>query len=144
MAILDKKTQDKIDNLRFNSNQYFLKEREKYYEMKKEAWNLYPEPKNNWNESYSLAKDIFESYLFEEKKTETIEWLNIMIHSNNELHYFDDDCLFNIAKYKFRVKEYEESLKKFKEVVKEAGMRYFEDEDEIYIDFYLHPENYIK
>ncbi|WP_324027827.1 hypothetical protein QSV08_07740 [Maribacter sp. BPC-D8] len=67
-----------------------------------------------------------------------------MINSNNELHYFDDDCLFNIAKYKFRVKEYEESLKKFKEVVKEAGMRYFEDEDEIYIDFYSHPENYIK
>lgn len=29
MAILDKKIQEKIDNLRFNANQYFLEEREK-------------------------------------------------------------------------------------------------------------------
>ncbi|CAM4413399.1 Tetratricopeptide repeat protein [Zobellia nedashkovskayae] len=143
MAILEQEKQSKIDKLRFEADQYFLNEKEKYYCLKEKAWNLYPEPKNTWNEAYSLAKDIFESYLYEENYIKAKEWLNLMIDTNNVLHLMDEDCPFNIAKFKFDTKEYDDALHTFQEVVKVAGMRYFENEDPKYRNFYLNPEKFM-
>jgi len=143
MAILEQEKQHEIDKIRFDADQYFLEERDTYYSLKEKAWSLYPEPKNKWNEAYSLAKDIFESYLYEENYSEAKEWLNKMIDTNNLLHLMDEDCLFNVAKFKFDTKEFNNANDKFKEVVRVAGMRYFEDEDPKYLDFYLNPEKYM-
>ncbi len=144
MATLSKDKQEKIDEIRFGADEYFMNERSKYYELKEKAWSLYPEPKNEWNEAYSLAKDFFSSYLFENKNNKAKEWLDKMIENNNNLHLFDFDIDFEIGKYFFETKNYTKTLEKWKFVVKETGYRYFEDEDPKYKDFYLNPEKYIK
>ena len=143
MAVLDLKIQNEIDKKRFGANEFYLSDKERYFKLKNEAWELYPEPKENWAESYSLAKDFFKAYLKENDFNKAKEWLNIMIAHNNNLHLMDDDLWFNVGKYYFETKEYDEALNHFKEVVKEAGLRCFEGEDRKYLDFYKKPQKYI-
>ncbi|MFK6999561.1 hypothetical protein [Flavobacterium oreochromis] len=100
--------------------------------------------KKNWNEAYSLAKEIYQAYLLDEKYDEAKEWLNKMIENNNNLHLEDEDVWHETAKYQFETGDNKESYDKFKKVVKVAGLRYFEDEDAKYLEFYKNPEKYIK
>jgi tetratricopeptide (TPR) repeat protein len=144
MEVLDTKIQNEIDEKRFEANEFYLSDKEKYFKLKNEAWELYPEPKENWAEAYSLAKDFFETYLEESDFENAKKWLNIMIAHNNNLHLMDDNLWFNVGKYYFETKEYNEALNHFKEVVKEAGMRYFENEDPKYLNFYKNPQKYLK
>lgn len=144
MALLEEKKQLEIDNLREKANEYWDTDKSQYYKLLKDAWSLYPEPKNNWTEAYSLAQELSSAYLDEGYFDEAKKWLNEMIDNNNHLQHSFEDCSFNIGKYLFCIKQYEDALKHFKEVVKEAGLRYFEDEDPKYLDFYKNPQKYIK
>ena len=144
MAVLDNKLQEKIDDLINIGNEFWDQDKSQYYKKLFEAWELYPEPKKNWNEAYSLAKEIYQAYLLDEKYDEAKEWLNRMIENNNNLHLEDEDVWFETAKYQFEVGDYNESFDKFKLVVEDAGFRYFEGEDPKYLDFYKNPEKYIK
>ena len=144
MAVLDNKLQEKIDDLINIGNEFWDQDKSQYYKNLFEAWELYPEPKKNWNEAYSLAKEIYQAYLLDEKYDEAKEWLNRMIENNNNLHLEDEDVWFETAKYQFEVGDYKESYDKLKLVVEDAGFRYFEGEDPKYLDFYKYPEKYIK
>jgi len=144
MALLDEKNQAKIDKLKEKANDYWDKDKSLYFKFINEAWNIYPEPKNNWHEAYSLAQELFSAFLEEENFSEAKKWLNEMIENNNNLSHSYEDCLFNIGKFQFCIQQYEDALSHFKEVVKEAGLRYFEDEDPKYLDFYKNPQKYIK
>ncbi len=144
MAILEKEVQERIDELRFGANQFFLTDKKKYFSMKEKAWELYPTPKEQWNEAYSLAKDFYQDYLYQNNLEQAKKWLNRMIENNNNLHLFDEDCSFEVAKYHFETKKFEEALELFKYVAGEAGLRYFEGEDPKYLDFYKNPEKYMK
>jgi hypothetical protein len=60
-AILDKEIKEKISVL--ISTAYRFSDSgmdEKSFELLKKAWNLCPDPKENWNEAYNIAKYIFE------------------------------------------------------------------------------------
>ena len=145
MAILNDEIQTRIDEL--TDLAYEKQQAGKYdesFELLKKAWNLYPDPKENWNEAYNTAKYIFEDYMNLQKYHKAKEWLNEMIKNDNNLHLSNEDCLFNIGKYQFCVQQYEDALNHFKEVVKIAGFRYFEDEDPKYLDFYKNPHKYMK
>ncbi|MDR2147821.1 MAG: hypothetical protein LBE91_15320 [Tannerella sp.] len=144
MAVLDLKLQNEIDRKRFEANEFYLTDKKQYFKLKYEAWDLYPEPKENWAESYSLAKDFFETYLEENDFENAKEWLNKMIVHNNILHLMDNDLWFNMGKYYFETSKYDEAFNHFKSVVKEAGFRYFENEDKKYLEFYKNPQKYIK
>lgn len=144
MAVLDLKLQNEIDGKRFGANKFFKTDKEQYFKLKTEAWELYPEPKDNWNEAYSLAKDFFKVYLFESNFVKAKEWLNKMIANNNNLHLFDNDLCFNIGKYYFETGEYKDAYEKWKAVVEDSGFRYFENEDKKYLDFYKSPQKYMK
>lgn len=144
MAVLDSKIQDKIDELEDLS--YEKKQAgdlTEAFRLSEEAWNLYPEPKNNWNEAYNSARYIVEDYMeigdFENAK----KWLNRMIDVNNNLHHNDEQLLFYLGKYFFETGDYQQARSKFKEVVDSAGYRYFDDEAPKYLDFYKHPEKYM-
>ena len=70
MAVLDNKLQEKIDDLINIGNEFWDQDKSQYYKNLFEAWELYPEPKKNWNEAYSLAKEIYQAYLLDEKYDE--------------------------------------------------------------------------
>ena len=108
MAVLDNKLQEKIDDLINIGNEFWDQDKSQYYKKLFEAWELYPEPKKNWNEAYSLAKEIYQAYILDENFDKAKEWLNKMIDNNNHLHLFDEDCTFNYAKYQFEIGEYKD------------------------------------
>ena len=145
MAILEKQLQDKIDDLsnlaydKFQNNKI-----DESFKFLKEAWDLYPEPKNQWNEAYTSAKYLFEDYIRIGNPENAKEWLNKMIEHNNQLHLFDGDITFNIGKYYFETSDYKSALEKWQSVVSDTGLRYFENEKKEYLDFYNQPGSLIK
>lgn len=144
MAILEKNIQDEIDYLIDEGNELWESDRSSYYELLLKAWNLYPEPKSNWNEAYSLAKEIFDSYIIEGNLSDAKKWLNEMINHNNNLHLMDFDISFNIGKYHFENREYQKVYDEWTRLVSQKGFRYFDNQDPKYLDFYKNPEKYIK
>ncbi len=143
MAVLDIEIQSKIDDLINQANENW-ENREVYYDKIISAWNLYPLPKENWNEAYNTAKEIFEAYIIDEKIDKAKEFLNYMIIHNNNLHLFDYDLSFNLGKYYFEIKQFQKALDEWQNLVNQIGYNYFEDEDPKYLDFYQNPEKYIK
>ena len=140
MALLEEKNQIEIDDLREKANEYWDTDKSQYYKLLKDAWSLYPEPKNNWTEAYSLAQELFSAYLEEENFEEAKKWLNEMIENNNNLKHSYEDCLFNIGKYNFEIDNLDEAYNQWREVVRGSGgknhFRYFEGEDKKYLEFY--------
>ena len=143
MGVLEKNIQDKIDYLIDEGNEFWESDRSSYYELLLKAWDLYPEPKNNWNEAYSLAKEIFDSYIIDGNLSDAKKWLNEMINHNNNLHLMDFDLSFNIGKFHFSNKEYQKAFEEWSNLVSQVGLRYFQSEDSKYLDFYKNPERYL-
>ena len=138
MAILDAERQSSIDSLREEANEYWDKNRKKYFSIIIEAWNLYPEPKINWNESYSMAREMFEAYLIEKNINEAKKWLDFMIAHENNLHLNEYEIDHNIGKFFYEKGDLEKAYESWDKIVriKMVGYRYFEDEDPKYIKFY--------
>ncbi|MFC6098430.1 hypothetical protein ACFPVY_17410 [Flavobacterium qiangtangense] len=137
MAILDKELQDKIDALSENAYEKFQNnEIKESFNLLEKAWLLYPEPRNQWNEAYNTAKYSFEDYMKIGDFTNANIWLDRMIDNNSNLHLSDFELEHNEAKYLFETGDYAKAFEKWKYVVKEAGLRYFEEEDSKYKNFY--------
>lgn len=145
MATLDDKIQKQIDSLSEKAyNMFELGNYNYCLNLHEQAWSMYPEPKNKWNEAYNTARyaadDCFSQLDLENVK----KWLDRMIYVNENLHQSDDELMYYVGKYKFEIKDYEDAFTAFRIVVKIAGMRYFEDEPSKYLDFYTHSEKFIK
>ena len=135
MAILDYNIQAQIDGL--SECAYDKSKRKEFYaclKLHEQAWSMYPEPKNNWNEAYNTAKyavdDSFKMLDLDNVK----KWLNRMIYINNNLHQSDEELAHYIGKYKFEIKDYQGAFEDFKNVVQVAGMREFDNEPSKYMD----------
>ena len=145
MAVLDYALQSQIDKLedaayeKLQANDVLAS-----FNLREQAWELYPDPKENWNEAYNSAKYAFRSAKKVGDHDLVKKYLNRMIAVNNNLHHNDNELTFYIAEYHFDNGDYEESLNRFKIVVEDAGLRYFEKEDPRYLDFYKHPEKYME
>jgi tetratricopeptide (TPR) repeat protein len=109
-----------------------------------QGWNLFPEPKTNWNQGYNYAKMAFKGFIQNHRFESAKRWLNRMIEINNNLQLFNAEVWFYVGKYYFETGEYENAHKEWEAVVKDAGLRYFDGEDKKYLDFYKHPEKYMK
>lgn len=142
MAILNSNMQEQIDYLEDLAYEMFQNgEIDESFKLSEQAWALYPEPKNNWNEAYNSAKYIVDYYMNLRNYDKTKEWINQMIYVNNNLHLYDDEMCFYIGKYKYETNDLEGALKEFEFVVKESEYRNFEDEDPKYLQFYMNSQN---
>lgn len=137
MAVLNKEIQDKIDKLIDDAYLDFQnKNCEQSYQKQLQAWDLFPEPKNNWNEAYNTAKYIFDDMIILKKYDLAKEWLNEMIAQNNNLHLMDFDLSFNIGKYHFETGDFEKARAEWDLLVKQRGLRYFGSQPAEYLQFY--------
>ena len=114
-----------------------------FFTLAEKAWELFPEPKEDWNQAYNFSKMVFNHSINNTSIDEAKKWLDRMIHNNNNLHLFDYDVDFNEGKYLFETGNYQEALAKWKYVVNEAGLRYFEREKPEYLEFFKNPEKLI-
>lgn len=145
MAILDYKRQRQIDSL--SESAYEVLDMGDFNSclcLHEQAWSMYPEPRNNWNEAYNTARYAVDDCFSKLDLKNTKKWLDRMIYVNDNLHQSDEEVMFYIGKYNFEIKDYDTALTAFNNVVKIAGIRYFEDENPKYLDFYRHPEKFIK
>ncbi|MHC5310895.1 tetratricopeptide repeat protein [Myroides sp. LJL116] len=140
MAILKQELQEKIDALIEQANEHYQTDKSVYYQLMLDAWELYPEPKNNWNEIYSLASELFTGYLEDNNLSKAKKWLNTMVEINDNLRMDDQDVLFNQGKFLFETADYQKAFECWKEVVRVAGYRYFEGEDPNYLKYYRNPD----
>lgn len=83
-----------------------------------------------------MAKEIFDAFLIDGNIIEAKKWLNEMIDNNNSLHLMDFDLSFNIGKYHFETGDFEKAWEEWDLLVKQRGLRYFEDEPAEYLKFY--------
>ncbi|MHC5309523.1 hypothetical protein ACYSNM_05530 [Myroides sp. LJL116] len=108
-----------------------------YLNLAELGWSKFPEPKQKWIQGYNYAKNFFNWSLKLNDLEQANKWLERMIANNEHLAHSDEEVLFNKAKYLFEVDQHDQALQCWKEVVKEAGYRYFEREDSKYLNFYL-------
>jgi tetratricopeptide (TPR) repeat protein len=147
ILLLDESIQSEIDKLIDGAwdNLQSDGDNENYLETLKKAWDLYPEPKEKWSESYNTAKYIFEGYMDIKEFNEAKKWLEEMTKINNayrardENSGYDEELDFETGKYYYETGNLEEAYKIWREVVKHSGknhFRYFEDEDKKYLEYY--------
>ncbi|QWX84248.1 hypothetical protein H0I23_00935 [Cellulophaga sp. HaHaR_3_176] len=145
MAVLENKFYDKVIAKGKAAVEYIKKgDVGNFFKLSEEAWELFPEPKKNWNQGYNFSKMAFKHAITNDKLDKAKRWLNRMQENNNNLHNFDGECDYYVGLYHFEIAEYERALEIWKEVELDAGLRYFEGDKPEYLDFYLHPEQYIK
>jgi len=145
MATLDNELQDQIDELVDLAYEKSQKgDKIASFELLHKAWELYPEPKENWNEAYNTAKYLFDDYFSEGDLAASEKWLKEMLKNNDSLKLSEGEIQHYEGKYYFEVEKYQQAYERFKYAVEEAGFRYFENEDYKYLDFYNNPEKYIK
>ena len=138
MAVLDSELQEKIDDSFVSAFKEFTESGDAaVFENKIElAWELYPDPKNNWNEAYNSARDLAFVYIKRNEIDKAKKWLNRMIEVNNNLHHNDDELRFYLGKYYYHIHNVEEAMTHFNAVVKSSGYRYFKGKDDEYLKFY--------
>lgn len=143
MSILDSEHFNKVIEIGKKAVEAFKEKNiidfEKYSEK---AWDTFPNPKSNWNQSYNIAKSFFKQNI-ELNKLDTAKiWLDRMIDNNNTLHNFDCEVEFYQGLYEFELNNFNTAYSYWKTVVKDAGYRYFENTKPEYLEFYRNPEKY--
>jgi hypothetical protein len=108
------------------------------------GWDKFPEPKDSWNQGYNYAKMVFKHLLDLNRLTDAKLWLNRMIDNNNKLQNFPAEVRFYIGVYHFEIGDYATALDKWRWVVNDAGLRFFEDQKPEYLAFYNKPESLLK
>ena len=142
IKLLDEKTQAKIDEIIDSAWDESQENDEKYLKILIKAWDLYPEPKEQWSESYNTAKYIFHGYMDIKDFKEAKNWLGKMVKINNAHVAWDEnsgypgDIDFEAGKYHFETVNFEEAYNSFREAVKQSHFRYFDGEDKKYLEFY--------
>ena len=141
---LDKPTQDKIDALGERAYEEFQAgNHNASFNLLFEAWDLFPEPRKNWNESFNLVTYIINDYLTLKNLTDSEKWISELEAIDDHLNISRGTVYFTKGKISYEKGEYEKARENFRESVKEGqGLRYFEDEDPKYLDFYSHPEKH--
>ena len=144
MAVLDKSTQDKIDNLSERSyDLYESGDKEGAYKLMEDAWHLYPEPRENWNESFNTAKEGFRDLIKDQEIDRASVWFERLKKVQQNLMQWEGEFEFYEGVFFFEKKEYGKAIESFKKMFQIDEGRSFEDEDPKYKDFYLHPEKYM-
>ncbi|WP_239353089.1 hypothetical protein [Snodgrassella communis] len=144
MAIVSEKLQEKLDVLNEKIRDCFLKNDHLGIinaELKK--WDLLPAPKEIYDESFHIAKSLIEEYIELKNEKEAINWSKKI--QECDLGRFDcGEREFILGKTLFEFHHFQDSINFIQIAYKKSKGREFKGKDPKYLDFYLHPEKYIK
>lgn len=110
------------------------------------AYEIIPDKKEEYNESYNYCSYVL-NYILEEhyKLNEAEEWLKKLHKIEKYQKCWSGDYAFFAGKTYFELKNFILAKKFFESCVKEGkGTRYFKDEDPKYLDFYKNPKKYME
>lgn len=99
----------------------------------KRSWDLFPEPKYQWENSESTIRYLSEFYMEWEKYDEAMFWAKEIFKCNplpgNGYPYF------LLGKIHYELREFELARRQFEKAYELAGRREFQNEDQKYFKF---------
>ncbi|WP_239352933.1 hypothetical protein [Snodgrassella communis] len=135
---------EKFDKMTDEAYELFVnKQYEKSFETYKECLNLIPEPKKDYGDSSNVIEWMVENYLEIQDYPNATYWVETLgnyLKNKNIL----GDWEFLKGKVYFESGNLKKSLENFKKAYEKAGGSIFNEQNPKYLDFYRHPEKYIK
>lgn len=136
MAELTSPLYEEVDELRAKSVQ--LARSGDHLERVKvllQAWDLLPQPKEQWDESYYLASYLIDSYLNVQNPAKANEWVEILVNCDPERDDDGERELF-AGVVAYELGDFEKAKKNFAIADKESNGRNFKKVDSKYLKFY--------
>jgi len=143
---LNSDVQEKINLFTGNARDCFQKKDfDGFVNWQLEKWNAIPEPKEEWEESFRVAKVLITFYSkhhvnFEEAN----KWLAKLAFLDEKQQQHPGELSLMTGKIRFEEKKYDEALQAFKTAYIESEGHCFGSGDDVYLDFYRNPEKYTK
>ena len=138
MAVLKSPIKEKVEDLLFvKVEQEFGEENyDGAIKYLNEAWQLLPEQKGKWEESYQIAESLAILYLMKQNYTEAIKWAKILFDCDTD-RIDSGEREFLVGKIRFEMGDEAGARKYFKTANVKSEGRCFEDEDTKYLKFFL-------
>lgn len=127
------KLDEKIENYYENENHH------KIIELELEKWSILPDAKENYDESFFIAKSLVDEYTQLKNKIEAEKWISIFFLCDKE-RIDDGEREFVAGKSYYEFREYQNAYKKFKTAFQKSEGRSFQNEDPKYLEFYKNPD----
>ena len=144
MAVLNKELQKEIDDLVDQAYEEFEHgDQNKSFELLIKAWDLFPNPKEQWNESFNVSKYLIDDYLRINDFENANKWLDQLRIINDRHKIWHGVLEFYQGMYYFKLKDFKHAKEAFDLAFKRSEGRQFEDEDPKYLDFLQNPEKYM-
>ncbi len=119
------------------------KNHKKIIEAELEKWELLPDPKNKYDESFFIAKSLADEYLNLLEYEASESWAKILLQCDLE-RVDDGEREFVLGRVYFESKDFKKSSEFFEIAFSKSSGRSFVNEDPKYLKFYKNPEKYIK
>lgn len=143
---LNAEVQEIIDVYTVNARECFKnKDFDGFVKWQLEKWNTIPNPKEDWEESFRVAKVLITFYSKHNKNFEEANrWLLQLAFLDEKQQQHPGELSFMKGKVFFEENNYLEALNFFRNAYNESEGHCFGSGDDVYFDFYRNPEKYIK
>lgn len=109
---------------------------EEYEKIFLEAWELLPEPKEDWKESFSIVRKLIENYFLMGIPHKAKKWSEIMFHCTPDVERYGERELY-AGMVAYELGDLEKARMYFDIVQKESGGRLWKTEGVMkYFKFY--------
>lgn len=122
---------------------YEEKNHKKIIELELEKWDILPNIKEDFDESFFIAKSLVDEYTQLKNEIETSKWIKLLFLCDKE-RIDDGEREFIAGKSFFEFNEFQKAYDEFKIAFHKSEGRSFKDEDPKYLEFYRNPEKYLK
>lgn len=135
MPELNSPLKEKVEELLFKKAEldFEKKEYDSCIKNLKTAWELLPDEKIKWNESYLIADYLAAVYVLEKKFDDALNWSTILQKCDLERGDFGERE-FALGKVYYEMQDLEKAKEQFIIAMKKSEGRMFEGEDKKYID----------
>lgn len=141
---LPNQIQDQFEKIDEKIENYYEKgNHNKIIELELEKWSLLPDVKENYDESFFIAKSLVDEYTQLKNNSEAKRWIDIFFLCDKE-RSDDGEREFVAGKSYYEFNEYQNAYEEFKIAFQKSEGRSFQDEDPKYLDLYKNPGKYIK
>lgn len=133
---LDNPINSQVENLRQEFIQHEMKdEYDKAKEVLLEAWNLLPEPKLEYDESFHISSYLIDTYINLNDFKEAKKWVKLNSKSNLDRHDAGERE-YLAGKVEYELGNHEKAKEYFKVVDEKSKGRIFQQGDVKYYKFY--------
>lgn len=136
---LPEELQSKINTLVLKARDSLQKKHySEFIKFQYEKWDLLPEPKSQWEESYRIAKTMITFFIkYNINFSEAKKWLMTLKKLDDIQKQHPGEFFLMKGKIEYEEKKYDEAFESFSIAFTKSEGHCFGQEDKIYQEFYL-------